>query len=667
VSTTDELLLRISVVGASEGAAEIDAVNVSLGETEVAAGKAARGTKGLSSALFSMKALFAGFTISAAVKQFSSFQAQMERLKTQTGSTQAEVGKMSKGILAMAASVGASPNSLAQALYHIQSAGYRGATALKALRIAAEGAAVGGADLTDTTTSMTALMVGGFLKGQHSIKALQTAMGELNATVGAGDMTFQDLNSALSTGALATLATYGLKVKDLGAALAVLGDNNVRGAAAANRLRMGLSAIISPSSTVTKALKELGFGQLQLANDLQKPNGLLVMLEAVKTKYDELIKTQGKAAANAAISKIFGSGKNSAAMFILLRSLDAPDPNVRLQTKYGNIDAAGKSFQKDWEATTKTLAFFIAQVKAFAEVLLIKLGPAIQWVANKIQAFVKALSDGKPWAKAIAALGGFVLAMLAVRKVMGWLGSAVGAALRVMRILADGGVPGLIRSFLGLDAATKTAAGEQGLGGLASGIRGTVLPALKNLAKAAGAAAVAWYMVTQFMKSVNSNQANIDAGGGHHSFLRRTAAWHANQQPGGLPTPGGGALGFLGLGHSDNSGVDSPSQIKSYMVIGGKLVQVPGHAWGGTTGVDGWSVVGERGPEILRLPGGSRVTPHGETPQGLREGESVHLEAEIPVTLVLPNGRVLARENVRQGLMATARKGTGGPTLITEG
>jgi hypothetical protein len=33
------------------------------------------------------------------------------------------------------------------------------------------------------------------------------------------------------------------------------------------------------------------------------------------------------------------------------------------------------------------------------------------------------------------------------------------------------------------------------------------------------------------------------------------------------------------------------------------------HAWGGTMGRPGWTVVGERGPELVRLPGGSGITP----------------------------------------------------------
>ena len=51
----------------------------------------------------------------------------------------------------------------------------------------------------------------------------------LNATVGAGDMKMQDLAEAFGAGMVAVVKGYGLSLKDVGAALATFGDNNIRG------------------------------------------------------------------------------------------------------------------------------------------------------------------------------------------------------------------------------------------------------------------------------------------------------------------------------------------------------------------------------------------------------------------------------------------------------
>lgn len=88
-------------------------------------------------------------------------QKQMEMLRTQTGASRSEVDRMTKGVIRMAASVGTSPQQLALGLYHVESAGLRGAKALSALRVAAEGAKIGGANLEDVTNGPNAAIVSG--------------------------------------------------------------------------------------------------------------------------------------------------------------------------------------------------------------------------------------------------------------------------------------------------------------------------------------------------------------------------------------------------------------------------------------------------------------------------------------------------------------------------
>jgi hypothetical protein len=173
-SVVEQLILAIEAAGFPEATAAVEGLTeatealtaatddaaASMGGA-TAAGAGGKG-KGLFGRLSSIKTLMAGLFVGESLKQFSDFQSQMERLRTQTGATQGEVGRMSKGILDMATSVGTGPNSLAKSLYHLESAGFRGKEALDALRTSAQGAKIGGADLTDTTTAMTAVMVAGF-------------------------------------------------------------------------------------------------------------------------------------------------------------------------------------------------------------------------------------------------------------------------------------------------------------------------------------------------------------------------------------------------------------------------------------------------------------------------------------------------------------------------
>jgi hypothetical protein len=74
-------------------------------------------------------------------------------------------------------------------------------------------------------------------------------MGALNAIVGAGDMTMQDLANAMGSGLIAVAKNYGQSIEQVGGALAVLGDSNIRGAKAATDLRMAWQAMAAPVTT----------------------------------------------------------------------------------------------------------------------------------------------------------------------------------------------------------------------------------------------------------------------------------------------------------------------------------------------------------------------------------------------------------------------------------
>ena len=80
-------------------------------------------------------------------------------------SAKASSASLGTGVLNLAGQVGDDPDSLAQALYHIessfQSVGITGPKALNLLKTAAEGAAVGHANLVDVTNALDATIASG--------------------------------------------------------------------------------------------------------------------------------------------------------------------------------------------------------------------------------------------------------------------------------------------------------------------------------------------------------------------------------------------------------------------------------------------------------------------------------------------------------------------------
>jgi hypothetical protein len=95
-----------------------------------------------------------------------------------------------------------------------------------------------------------------------------------------------------------------------------------------------------------------------------------------------------------------------------------------------------------------------------------------------------------------------------------------------------------------------------------------------------------------------------------------------------------------------------PGPVKK--AVGG-LAGFVGLASGGTVTGGGWAVVGERGPELLRLPGGSTVYDHQQTKQARSVSSSpmrgAQMQFVIPITTNL-DGRVIHQTTLRHERIA---------------
>lgn len=353
-----------------------------------------------------MTAAFAGFAIKEVVGGLTGaaekFQQSMELIHTQAGATQKEVDSMSQSILRMASSVGTSPDELAAGLYHIESAGLRGSKALQALRIAAEGAKVGGADLEDVTNALNAVIVSG-IKGSEDFSS---AMGSLNATVGAGDMRMQDLADAMGTGLPAKAKVFGLSLKDINAALAVFGDSNIRGAEAGTLLASAIRLMGAPSKVAEKALGAIHLGATTLADDM-RAGGLPKAIEDLKAHMEAM----GLSASQQAqvLTRAFG-GKQAGGIMILIDQLD------RLKTKEKEVGDGANTFGSAWAATQKTAAFSMDRFHASMELVEITIGnkllPLVAELANKFSDWISKASTMNAINKTIDQITGAVKAMV---------------------------------------------------------------------------------------------------------------------------------------------------------------------------------------------------------------------------------------------------------------
>lgn len=339
------------------------------------------------------------------VHMASEFDAAMTRINTQDNAnlTTQQMKDLRTSVLNLAGPTAQAPDALAEAMIHVYGSGLKGAAALDVLKTAAQGATVGHANLTDVTNALDAAIAINI----PGVQNYQQAMGELNATVGAGDMTMQNLADALGGPMLATVKGYGLNITDVGGALAVFGDRNIRGSEAATELRMAVQAMAVPAANGGDALKKIGLGADTLQKDLQQ-GGLKQALNDLNTHM--LASGYTSKTAGALITEAFGK-KAGGGLNVLLDSLSSSTSNFN--DKFKEVAASGQNFSKDWAGTQDTLAFKIKSLESAAEALGIKLGNVlIPWVTKLLgwmQDLGRAVGEVVNWFKqhhdAAAALG----------------------------------------------------------------------------------------------------------------------------------------------------------------------------------------------------------------------------------------------------------------------
>ena len=355
-----------------------------------------------------------------AVKAAADFQTQLVRIHTQADQSYAKVAQLRKGILAMTTTVATSPVELAKAAYHIASMAQSSLTAaqqLHILKIAAEGAKLGGADLVDVTNALDAAIASGI----GGVKNYSQAMGVLNATVGAGDMTMQNLADAF--GPLAqVLKNYNVNIRQAGAALATFGDLNHRGAEAGTALRMAVQSLAVPVKAGKDLLKSWGIASGSLADQLRH-GGLTAALDTLYQKL-KLHGITGKEVGDV-LTQAFGK-RAGIGLTTLIGQL------TRFHNKLGEVSRGANGFASSWKGYTKTFQYSWDRMREAVQKMAIQLGtvllPAATAIANFItkhvvpalSSFGHFLKRNAEWVKPLGvALAGFAGGLIIVSKALG--------------------------------------------------------------------------------------------------------------------------------------------------------------------------------------------------------------------------------------------------------
>lgn len=301
----------------------------------------------------------------AAVKSAIDFQSSMEKVHTQAGAAQRDIGTLSQSVLSLATRTQQGPEKLAESLYHLKSVGMDNADAMKALKQASDLAAVGGANLEDTTNALA----GAWRSGIKGAQSFGETAATVNAIIGAGNMRMEDFVAAIGTGILPSARTFGVSLRSVGAALALMTDEGVPAIDAATRIRMSLSLLGAPSMQAEKQLRSIGLTGLDLANTMRGPGGLVATISLLKDHLDK----SGLSASQQAqlLSRAFGGGRSSSAILTMVNNLDV------LRKKQDQINATTGKYGDAVAQQRKTAQAQFAILRSVVETLGIRLGTAL--------------------------------------------------------------------------------------------------------------------------------------------------------------------------------------------------------------------------------------------------------------------------------------------------
>src|SRR6266704_1574388 len=343
-----------------------------------------------------------------AVKAAGDFQGGMTSLVTGAGELESNLKMVSDGVLQLSIDTATSTKQLTSGMYMIESAGYHGADGLNVLKIAAEGAKVGNADLGATANALTTILTDYHLKSTDAAGA----MNALTATVASGKTHLQDLASSMGS-VLPLASSLGISFPQVAGAIAVMTNSGMNAQRAAQNLANTIRSLAAPNSAATKSMKEVGLSAQQLHDTLSN-QGLAAAIQEVSDAVGKKFPAGSVQAVQAFKAIMGGATGYNVSLMLGGKNMAAYQANIK------NITGAmqsGKTGVTGWAAVQQDFNFKLQQAQQAFEVLKIKIGqqllPVVSQLLTQITPLVLAFAQWLVKSGALQnAVGAFVNALM---------------------------------------------------------------------------------------------------------------------------------------------------------------------------------------------------------------------------------------------------------------
>ncbi len=388
-------------------------------------------------------ALIGGAAVGMAIK----FDTSFARIQGLAGKLGMSMDKAKAKVLSLAGATGQDPQSLADALYFVASAGLKASSVFPVLEASAKGAEIGMGDVGQVAQTLTSLLNAYAGTGLTA----GNAMNIMTSAVKDGKAEMSDFATGLGP-VIAVAANAGVSFSELAAGIAQATNVGVPFDRAVTGMRFLISSLTNPTGKASSALKDFGIKASDLASEI-KDRGLIPVLQDL---YDKL--NDGTAAGREAWAAITGGARGSIVAVDLVGSHVAATNKILRDT--GSAAKESATNFKDAFGTIvkndpniqfqKTLATLKADLITLGNDILPVVSQALGYVDHLAKSFSHLTKDQQA-------------------NVIKW-GAILIAAGPVLRIF--GGIVGLLVKmgglFRGAAAGAEVLAGGGALGGIAS-------------------------------------------------------------------------------------------------------------------------------------------------------------------------------------------------------
>lgn len=221
----------------------------------------------------------------ASVKLAVDFNESLDKIVGLVGISRKEVDRMGESILELAPKVHQGPQALADALFFITSAGFRGQKAMAVLEASAKGATSGLGEVKTVADAVTSAVNAYGAKNLSAAHAADVLSGAVKEGKTQADALAPVLGSLLPFS-----QRLGVSFDQVGASIASMTRIGESAPRAATALRGLYTSLLNTSPKVSDALKDVGLSQKDLIDTLANPRqGLPVVLQQLNDAFGDNI------------------------------------------------------------------------------------------------------------------------------------------------------------------------------------------------------------------------------------------------------------------------------------------------------------------------------------------------------------------------------------------